>query len=197
MLITEHYFHDGSMHVYEYEYPTPCGVLEIFPEASDIVPIKLKEARLAKRRIVRTETKPYLAACNAIMDPFSRAFWKEIYTCVARGFVAAQANCERLERLSAILSDPAGARDMNQAIAAAKSQSITTLYNFKHLRRTGRGYAALCPIHGDKDPSFKIYPDNSWHCFGCGKGGDAIQFIMEVNKCNFHTAINMLKGGNT
>ena len=38
---------------------------------------------------------------------------------------------------------------------------------------------ALCPLHNEKTPSFTIYPkSNSWHCFGCGAGGSAIDFVM-------------------
>jgi hypothetical protein len=38
---------------------------------------------------------------------------------------------------------------------------------------------AICPLHSEKSPSFTIYPKtNSWHCFGCGVGGSAIDFVM-------------------
>jgi hypothetical protein len=42
-----------------------------------------------------------------------------------------------------------------------------------------RGNKALCPLHNEKTPSFTVYPNsNSWHCFGCGAGGSAIDFVM-------------------
>jgi len=42
-----------------------------------------------------------------------------------------------------------------------------------------RGNKALCPLHNEKSPSFTIYSStNSWHCFGCGVGGSAIDFVM-------------------
>ena len=48
------------------------------------------------------------------------------------------------------------------------------------LKREGSGYTSLCPFHNEKTPSFKVAPHKGiWKCFGCGKGGDAIQFVAE------------------
>ena len=39
----------------------------------------------------------------------------------------------------------------------------------------------LCPLHNEKSPSFTVYSNtNSWHCFGCGAGGSAIDFVMAL-----------------
>ena len=47
-----------------------------------------------------------------------------------------------------------------------------------------------CPFHGEKAPSLKIYKGNGgWHCFGCGKGGSVIDFVMQQENCNFRTAV--------
>ncbi|MCD4664484.1 MAG: hypothetical protein K8R68_04370, partial [Bacteroidales bacterium] len=56
-----------------------------------------------------------------------------------------------------------------------------------------------CPFHDDKTPSMRIYPEtNTYHCFGCGKTGDQIQFIQEYKKITKHQAIlkakSMLNG---
>lgn len=51
-----------------------------------------------------------------------------------------------------------------------------------------------CPFHADSDPSMKIYPEtNSWYCFGCCKGGNVINFVMEMEKCSSGEAIKILK----
>ena len=48
----------------------------------------------------------------------------------------------------------------------------------------------LCPFHEDDKPSCKIYPEtNTYHCFGCGKTGDVIQFIQDIEKCSKHGAL--------
>ena len=55
--------------------------------------------------------------------------------------------------------------------------------------RTKRGFMC-CPFHGEKEPSLKVYRNTGgWHCFGCGRGGSVIDFVMEHEQCNFHTAV--------
>lgn len=47
-----------------------------------------------------------------------------------------------------------------------------------------------CPFHRENTPSLKLYPgDKGWHCFGCGKGGDVIRFVMELFDLNFPQAV--------
>ncbi len=66
--------------------------------------------------------------------------------------------------------------------------SLVEGYGVK-LRQTGSLYRGLCPFHPDKRPSLVVYPANqSWFCFGCHKGGDAIQFVMEIEGCSFPEA---------
>ena len=64
-------------------------------------------------------------------------------------------------------------------------EQIITLYGYK----TKHGFM-ICPFHGDKDASLKVYPGTGgWHCFGCGKGGSVIDFVMEHEGCDFRTAV--------
>lgn len=50
-----------------------------------------------------------------------------------------------------------------------------------------------CPIHEDRTPSLKIYPHtNSWYCFGCGKGGAPVNFLMELEGISFKEAVKKL-----
>ncbi len=61
------------------------------------------------------------------------------------------------------------------------------------LKRSGRNFKALCPFHGEKTPSFMISPDKQiFHCFGCGKGGNAFNFIMEYEGVSFVGAVRKL-----
>lgn len=52
----------------------------------------------------------------------------------------------------------------------------------------------ICPFHNERTPSFHIYPDNSYYCFGCGVNGqNAIDFCMEFENTSFEVAVKFLK----
>lgn len=46
-----------------------------------------------------------------------------------------------------------------------------------------------CPFHSERTPSLKLYPDGGWHCFGCGKGGSSIDFVMALFDLDFRQAV--------
>ena len=61
------------------------------------------------------------------------------------------------------------------------------------LKRTGKNLRGICPFHGEKTPSFFVSPDRqTWHCFGCDKGGDVISFVMEKQGIDFLGALELL-----
>jgi DNA primase len=61
------------------------------------------------------------------------------------------------------------------------------------LKRKGRNLWACCPFHDEKSPSFSVAPDKGiYKCFGCGKAGDAINFVMEVDSLSFTDAVKQL-----
>jgi len=61
------------------------------------------------------------------------------------------------------------------------------------LQRSGAVFKALCPFHKEKTPSFMVNPQRqSYHCFGCGAGGDVFRFVMDYEKVDFMTAVKML-----
>lgn len=61
------------------------------------------------------------------------------------------------------------------------------------LKRTGNSWVGLCPFHGEKTPSFSVSADKGfYHCFGCGKSGDAIAFCMEMEHLDFVAAVESL-----
>jgi DNA primase len=73
----------------------------------------------------------------------------------------------------------------------------TDLYDvisqFVTLKKKGNGYEACCPFHNEKSPSFRVTPaKNIYKCFGCGKSGDAIRFVVEHEKKSFVEAIEWL-----
>lgn len=57
----------------------------------------------------------------------------------------------------------------------------------------GSNHKALCPFHNEKSPSFMVNEDRQiFHCFGCGKGGDVITFVQEIEGIGFREALQML-----
>ena len=61
------------------------------------------------------------------------------------------------------------------------------------LKKAGSTYKGLCPFHGEKTPSFVVTPAReSWHCFGCGLGGDIFSFVMQRDTASFPEALKTL-----
>ncbi|MBR0446095.1 MAG: DNA primase [Oscillospiraceae bacterium] len=62
-----------------------------------------------------------------------------------------------------------------------------------HLKRSGANMFGLCPFHGEKTASFSVAPDKGiYYCFGCHKGGGAINFVMELEGLSYPDAVRSL-----
>ena len=69
----------------------------------------------------------------------------------------------------------------------------TLIGSYISLKRAGSNLKGLCPFHSEKTPSFTVYPaDNSFYCFGCGAGGDAISFIRKRENLDYPDAVEFL-----
>lgn len=78
-----------------------------------------------------------------------------------------------------------------ETIAKIKDETdITELVaSYIKLERRGRNYVGLCPFHDEKTPSFSVSPEKQIaHCFGCKKGGNVFQFLMEIESMSFSEA---------
>src|SRR5581483_927060 len=70
---------------------------------------------------------------------------------------------------------------------------VSVIGEYVPLKRSGTSYKGLCPFHSEKSPSFMVSTTrNGFHCFGCGKGGNVITFIMEMEKMPFPEALRLL-----
>jgi len=76
----------------------------------------------------------------------------------------------------------------------ARCDIVDVVGSFVQLKRSGSSsYKGLCPFHNEKTPSFHVdTARQSYHCFGCGKGGDVFRFLMEKESVTFYDAVHML-----
>ncbi|VEJ35267.1 DNA primase [Aedoeadaptatus ivorii] len=80
-------------------------------------------------------------------------------------------------------------------IARVKEESdiVEWIGRYTKLEKKGRNYMGLCPFHSEKTPSFSVQPEKGYyHCFGCGAGGDIINFLMEKEGLGFIDAVEKL-----
>ena len=76
---------------------------------------------------------------------------------------------------------------------AARSDIVEIVQRYLPLQRAGTRYKACCPFHKEKTPSFVVNPQtNTFHCFGCGKGGNVFTFVMQMDNLDFPDAARFL-----
>jgi DNA primase len=75
----------------------------------------------------------------------------------------------------------------------ARADVVEIVGRYVQLKKGGANFMGLCPFHGEKSPSFSVSPTKQfYHCFGCGKNGNAISFLMEHAGMNFVEAVKDL-----
>lgn len=82
---------------------------------------------------------------------------------------------------------------VDRVMEAAQNQITDVISDFVHLKKRGINYIGHCPFHNEKTPSFIVSPHKGiFKCFGCGKGGNAVNFLMEHEQISFVEAIKTL-----
>src|SRR6266576_659630 len=70
---------------------------------------------------------------------------------------------------------------------------VRVVGEYVRLKKTGKDFSGLCPFHQEKTPSFTVSPIKQiFYCFGCGKGGDVYNFVMDMEKCEFPEALKVV-----
>ena len=70
---------------------------------------------------------------------------------------------------------------------------VEVIGDYVRLRKAGNNFLGLCPFHEEKTPSFTVSPSRqTYHCFGCGQGGDLFSFVMEREGLSFREALEIL-----
>ncbi|MBR5136032.1 MAG: DNA primase, partial [Rikenellaceae bacterium] len=75
----------------------------------------------------------------------------------------------------------------------ATADIVEVISDYVTLRKKGVNYQACCPFHNEKTPSFVVSPSKGvYKCFGCGKGGNAITFVMEHESLSYVEALKVV-----
>lgn len=75
----------------------------------------------------------------------------------------------------------------------SRNDIVDLIGSYVNLKRAGSNFNGLCPYHGEKTPSFTVFPaTQSFYCFGCGAGGDAITFAMRSENLDYPGAVEFL-----
>jgi len=70
---------------------------------------------------------------------------------------------------------------------------VRVISDYVQLKKKGANWMACCPFHGEKTPSFSVNPAKGFFkCFGCGKGGDSVTFVMEMERVSFPEAVKLV-----
>ena len=84
-------------------------------------------------------------------------------------------------------------KDTSVAEVRAAADMVDLVSQYTSLRRAGARYTGRCPFHDERTPSFSVNAsDKLFYCFGCGKGGDAITFVRELEQLDFAEAVEWL-----
>jgi len=168
-------------------------LLKIFPEAREMVPVKLAEWRRKgkqARRIVRE--------MQAVVEALSSASERWVMTELIKEWTLPHlrlinGHIVRLDRLQSLMLNIPRRRQVSDAdITEAREVPVGTIVEVS-LKQSGHRYVGHCPLHDDSSPSFHVYPDtNSWYCFGCKRGGDTIAFIRLRDGLSFRDAVDYL-----
>src|SRR5215213_7785973 len=77
----------------------------------------------------------------------------------------------------------------------ARLDAVELIGQYVPLKKAGRTFKGLCPFHGEKTPSFTVWPETgTWRCFGCGEGGDVFTFVEKREGLDFGETLRMLAG---
>lgn len=174
-------------------------LLEIFPEAREIIPLKIKECK----KIIKEKERKIATVLNEIYalkaDAFSEWFGEEIIKMfMMPDLLKAERILFRLNNFKYLINPKKENHEQfefKEKIEIAKRYPIEELLrNVLDLRKNGTKFIALCPLHEEKTPSFYIYPEsNRYYCFGCQAKGDVITLTMALHGINFKEAVAMLQ----
>lgn len=178
-------------------------LLGLFPETKEIISQKIKESKLEMKSILKIANEMYELIGVKVKDKFSNWFWKTtvnwIYGVKSPRYLEIKKHMKMLYGQIDLFNNHSkntSGKILDETKQKALSVPIETLVpESTKLRRSGSNLVGLCCFHQEKHPSFYIYTNNRFHCFGCGASGDVIDFIKRLYNFSFRETINYLIGG--
>jgi hypothetical protein len=174
-------------------------LLQFFPEARKIIPIKIKECLDAMNKEEQKIRRALENLYKFKTDAFSEWFCEEIIkTFMMPDLKKLEKTLFKLKHMHHLLNPKIQSGDVynfQEKIESAKQYPIEELARSTlDYRQVGKNLISLCPFHNEKTPSFYIYPDsNRYYCFGCQESGDVIKLSMALHGINFKEAVEMLQ----
>jgi hypothetical protein len=173
-------------------------LLKIFPEAKDIIPLKIKEWQEILKRD-RDDLKDCLISIyTKKADDFSTWFGERVAKLfLLPPILESEKRILRLKRLLSISQPGTGKLERwQEKLEKARQYPIYEIAKDSlSLRPCGDKFSALCPFHDEKRASFYLYPKtNSYYCFSCQASGDSLKLVMHLHGVDFKEAVKICSG---
>lgn len=166
---------------------TAFQLADAFPECADLARKRL--------RVLSDHAKEYEDYIAQVLASNRTDFDKQVVIIITKNTMDQDVllkEADTLRRYLKLLKNP----DRQPLdVAAAKAFPIEEMFDLQKSRVSSSRIQCCCPLHQEKTPSFMIYKkNNTFYCFGCHKGGDAIALFMALNQCSFVDAVKKMGG---
>ena len=172
---------------------SPKELFEIFPEMPMALKEKIWEEKMA---IVDAKIRIVDSYLHSKIEPEAKPICEAVMELISRDELEPRRrNLKRLRWEHRAIAS--GSRRFKKSIQPneikmqVSLKEIVEIYGLK-LIKSGKRWIAKCPFHPDKNPSFVIYPENNFHCFGCQVHGDIFKFIQLKQGLNFKRTLHVL-----
>lgn len=176
---------------------TDKELLKVFPDAKPAIKQKIAEWEERREVVAEIVKKKLAIVYEKATSDAGRWFWREwIKVNEGSEIVEIDRHIQRLKRLL-VADKPAGpGRITDDDIQRALQAPIIDIAGQQlRLRKSGKNFVSLCPFHNEKSPSCFFYTKtNSFYCYGCGAGGNVINYTQKINGAAFPEVVRQLVG---
>lgn len=176
---------------------TDKELLRIFPEAKSVIRQNIAEWEEKREAVAEIAKKKLAIVYEKATSDTGRWFWRTwIKLNEGAELATIDRHIQRLKRLL-VADKPAGpGRITDDDIQRALQAPIIDIAGQQlRLRKSGKNFVSLCPFHNEKSPSCFFYTEtNSFYCYGCGVGGNVINYTQKINGAAFIEVVKQLVG---